>query len=439
MFDFLSKKFSDVITTLTAGKKLTEHTIAEALDNVRNALVDADVPYDVVQAFTERVKSEALGKKVLSSVKPGDQFVKIVYDQLLLFLGGDNTVPFSFQLPAVVMVMGLQGSGKTTSIAKMARFAQKQAEKKGKKRYIMFTSVDFYRPAAIDQLEILAGTVGATFFRPSSTEPIAAVKESIQHFKNGGYELLFLDTAGRLHIDDTMMQELKTIDTIVQPRYKMLVLDAMTGQESLAVAKSFDERVGFHGAMLTKIDSDTRGGAAFAFRYVIKKPILFIGTGEKPDDLDLFRPDRVAGRILGMGDVLSLVERAEEQVRETDRQALERSLRSGNLTLADFASQMDIVQNMGSISSLMKYLPGISSVKVSPEMMEKAEQEMRQFKAIISSMTPKERVTPAIIDASRKNRIAKGAGSTVALINLLLQRFEESKQYVKLFKKLGRF
>ena len=439
MFDFLSRKFSEIVGKLTDGGKLTESNIAQALESVRQALLEADVPYELVNTFVELVKREALGKKILTKVKPGEQFVKIVYDQLEAFMGGKGNGSFIFQIPSVVMVMGLQGSGKTTSIAKIVRWTQKEAAKKNKNRSILMASVDYYRPAAIDQLEMLAKSVDASFFRATNSKPIEAVHEIMNHFKKGGYELLFLDTAGRLHIDSQMLDELKEIDKIVNPRHKLLVLDAMTGQESLTVAKAFDESVTFQGAMLTKLDSDTRGGAAFAFRYALKKPIIYVGTGEKVDDIDLFRPDRAAGRILGMGDVLSLVEKAEEKVQEGDKQALERSLRKGTLTLEDFASQMNMVQNMGSLTNLMKYMPGMGSVEIKPEVLEHAEREMKLFRAVIGSMTPKERLYPQILDGSRKKRIAKGAGVEVAMVNLLLQRFEESKQYVKLFKKLGRF
>ena len=438
MFDFLSRKFSEIVSKLTDGGRLTENNIAQALDSVRDALLEADVPLELVNDFVEAVKRDALGKKVLASVKPGEQFVKIVYDQLVAFMGGNNNV-FAFQMPSVVMVMGLQGSGKTTSIAKMVHFVQKEAQKRGKKRRILMASVDFYRPAAVDQLEVLSKAVNAAFFRAASTSPVQAVSEIMAYHKKEGFELLFLDTAGRLHVDLRMLQELKEIEKLVHPRHTFLVLDAMTGQESLAVAKAFNEVVPFQGAMLTKLDSDTRGGAAFAFRYALKKPIIFVGMGEKVEDIDTFKPDRISGRILGMGDVLSLVEKAEEQVAEQDKLAMERSLRRGTLTLNDFEAQMSMVHNMGSLTNLMKYMPGMGSIEIKPEAMEKAEREMKLFQAVIRSMTPKERLYPQILDCSRKKRIAKGAGVEVTMVNLLLQRFEESKQYAKLFKKLGRF
>jgi signal recognition particle subunit SRP54 len=439
MFDFLAKKFSDILEKFTGGSVLTEQNITQVLESVREALLDADVPYELARKFTDTVAAEAVGKKVLAGVKPGEQFVKIVYDQLVVFMGGNDSLNFSFQIPSVIMVMGLQGSGKTTSIAKMARFVQKDAQKKGKKRRILMASVDFYRPAAVDQLGTLSKSINVAFFRAASSHPVEAVREIVDYYKKGGYELLFLDTAGRLHIDAAMLEELENIDAIVKPRYRILVLDSMIGQESLMVAKTFYERIKFNGAMLTKLDSDTRGGVAFAFRYAVGKPVIFVGTGERADDIELFKADRLAGRILGMGDVLSLVEKAEEHVKEQEKLALEKSLRKGTLTLEDFAAQMSMVQSMGSLTQLVKYLPGIGSLEMKPEMLEKAEHEMKRFRAIINSMTPKERLYPKIIDGERKRRIAKGAGVDVADVNLLLQRFEESKQYVKLFKKLGRF
>ena len=394
MFDFLSRKFSDLVGKLTLGGKLTEANISESLEQVKEALLEADVPLELVLDFVDSVKKEALGKKILASTRPGDQFVKIVYDKLVEFMGGKHIVPFSFQIPAIVMVMGLQGSGKTTSIAKMVRFVQKQAEKKGKKRYVLVASVDYYRPAALEQLQLLAGSINTDYYKAVSQDPVTSAREIVDRYKNGGYELLFLDTAGRLHIDMQMLQELKEITKVVNPRYKILVLDSMTGQESLHVAKEFDQKVGIDGALLTKLDSDTRGGAAFAFRYSIKKPLWFVGSGEKADDLDLFRPDRAAGRILGMGDVLSLVEKAEEQVKEADKLSLEKSFKKGSLTLEDFASQMNMVKNMGSLNNIMKYIPGAGSIQITAEMMEKAEKEMKQFRAALSSMTPCERLNP---------------------------------------------
>lgn len=438
MFDFLAKKFSEALTRIAGNDRLTERNIATALESVKEALIEADVPFVLAQEFIASVQQEALGKKVLASVKPGSLFVKLVHDQLVAFMGESGVSPV-FPDSGVIMVMGLQGSGKTTSIAKLVHWAQRQAANNGKKRKILVASVDFYRPAAIDQLELLAGRVEAQFYRSAATEATEASREILEHYKKGQFDLLFLDTAGRFHVDVAMMAELKSIVDIVNPRYKLLVLDAMTGQESLAVAKRFDDAVGFDGALLTKIDSDTKGGAAFAFRYALKKPIIFVGSGEKVDDIEPFKADRAAGRILGMGDVLSLVEKAQERVKQEEQEALERSLRSGRMTLDDFSAQLEMVNKIGSLGSLMKYMPGMGQISLTPAQIEAAELEMKKFRAAMSSMTRKERQNPKILDDSRKKRIAKGAGVDLKTVHLLLDRFEQSQQYVKLLKKFGRF
>lgn len=441
MFSFLANKFSSIFSTVTGKGYLSEQNMQEALSDVRMALLEADVPVHLVDTFIEQIKTEAVGKKVLTSLKPADQLIKIVHDTLVSFLSGGQSVTgaaqFSFQLPATVMVFGLQGSGKTTTIAKMARYTQKQAEKRGKKRQILLASVDFYRPAAVDQLEILAQQIGALFYRSTETDPVNAAIAIQAYAKANSIELLFLDTAGRLHVDTPMLDELKLIDQALQPRYKIMVLDAMTGQESLKVAQTFDQAIGYQYAILSKMDSEVRGGAAFSFRYAQKKPILFIGSGEKIDDLEQFHPDRIAGTILGMGDVVSLAERAQACSKQSEQEAMEKALQRGHLTLQDFASQLGMLDRMGSLTQVMRYIPGLGS-NVSPEMLVQGEVTMKHFRAIISSMTPKERNNHKLLDGSRKARIAKGAGVQVSEINRLLERFEESQQYVKLFKKIGR-
>ena len=439
MFDFLSEKFSTIFSRITGQAHLNEHNINEALGKVEESLLEADVPYAVVKTFIEEIKQEAIGKKVLSSLKPGDQLIKIVHEKLKVFLGSQQAAgDFSFQIPSVAMVMGLQGSGKTTSIAKLAHYTQKQAKKRGKTRRILVASVDFYRPAAIDQLEILARQVGVDFYRAQNTNPCRAAEEIHAYYKQQGYELLLLDTAGRLHVDSEMLEELRAIDAKLQPKYKILVLDAMTGQESLTVAQAFDQAIGFHWSVLSKMDSETRGGSAFAFRYVLKKPVLFTGVGEKIDDLEQFHPDRMAGRILGMGDVLSLLERAEERVNLEDQESLVKSISRGSMTLQDFADQISMVNKIGSLGSVVKYMPGVGG-QLSPQAIEQGERQLKQFKAIISSMTMKERLNPRILNGERKKRIAGGAGVTLSDINILLERFEQSQQYVKLFKKMNKF
>ena len=440
MFDFLTNKFSTIFSKITGKGSLTESDVSDVLAKVKDALIEADVPLSLVETFCNDIKQEVVGQKVLASLKPSDQLIKVVHDRLKAFLGGQDTVPFTFQLPSMVLVMGLQGSGKTTSIAKMAYLVSQEAKAKGKERRILLASVDFYRPAAIDQLEILAKQVpGATFYRAISTDPVQAAKEIYAYYQKELFELLFLDTAGRLHIDEQMIAEVQAIDKQLKPKYKFLVLDAMTGQESLAIAQAFNQAVGFDAAVLTKLDSDTRAGAAFAFRYALKKPIVFVGSGEKVTDLERLYPERLAGRILGMGDIATLVEKTNEKIKQSEQQAIEKSFAKGHMTLQDFADQLKMMQKLGSLSQIMKYMPGAGNANFSPEMVQKGEIELKKFSAIIGSMTQKERVLPRILDASRKKRVAQGAGVAVADINLLLERFEQSQQYVKLLKKFGRF
>lgn len=436
MFDFLTKKLSSVFSQLTGKSHLSEKNIHESLQKIRESLIEADVPFKLVDEFMEEIKQDVVGKKVTSAMNPGEQFVKTVYDRLLAFLGGQYLQEsFTFQIPSVISVMGLQGSGKTTTIAKLAHFIQKAAQKRGKKRRILCASVDFYRPAAIDQLEILAGQVQIDFYRAQATDVVAACQEIINQYRQGGYELLLLDTAGRLHVDDTMMKELSEVLKLAKPKYKFLVLDAMTGQESLQVAQTFLDSVGFDYAILSKMDSDTRGGAAFAFRYALQKPVLFMGVGEKPENLELFRPERVAKRMLGMGDLLTLVENANDKIKKSEQESLEKSFRSGNITLDDFAKQLNMINKLGSLGSLMKYLPGMGGAQVSGDDLERGEKEMKKFRAIISSMKPEERRNPRLLTTGRKQKIANGSGVKVADIDMLLQRFEQSKHFVKLLKK----
>jgi signal recognition particle subunit SRP54 len=439
MFEFLSQKFSSIFSAFTQKSHVTETDIQATVLEVEQALIQADVPYDIVQSFVADIKTELVGKKIHEALKPGEQFLKIVHDKMVAFLGGQAaSAPFTFQIPSVIMVMGLQGSGKTTTVAKLAQYINEQAQERGKKRSILLASVDYYRPAAIDQLATLANQVGASFYRSSETDPVLAARDIHKYFQTHQFELLFLDTAGRLHIDSTMIEQLRTIDTLINPKYKILVLDAMTGQESLRVAQAFDQGAGFGAAILSKMDSSSKAGAAFAFRYALKKPIIFVGSGEKVTDLESFKADRIARRMLGMGDMLSLVEHAEKKIKKEEQEALSRSMTQGKMTLQDFAQQLDMMGKLGSLSTLTKFLPGMGSLKLSPEVLEKGEKEIKKFKAIISSMTSKERFYPKILNPSRKQRIANGAGVMVGDVNLLLTRFEESQQFAKLFKKFGR-
>ncbi|MFH1831896.1 MAG: signal recognition particle protein [bacterium] len=438
MFDFLSQKFSGVLGWLKDRGRLTEENINQAIGQVREALLEADVPLSVVEDFLAQIKNEIVGDKVQSALNPGQQCIKIVHDKVLDFLGGKNALPpVAFQIPSIIMVMGLQGSGKTTSVAKIAYWLIQQAKSRGKQRRVLFASVDFYRPAAVEQLEILAKNIDVHFYRASSQDPVKAAKEIKDYFKKNGYEFLFLDTAGRLHIDDTMMQELKSVERVVDPQYKFLVLDAMTGQESLSVAKSFNQAIGFNSVVLTKMDSDARGGAAFAFKYAIGKPITFVGSGEKVEDLELFIPERMVSRILGMGDIMTLIEKASEGIDNQQQETMSKRMLEGHFSLKDFADQIDMVNKIGSLQKISRYLPG--SGQISEDAMEKGQVEIKKFRAIISSMTPKEQLLVHVLDGSRKKRIARGAGVTVEDVNQLLQRFEQSKQFVKMMKKNGMF
>jgi signal recognition particle subunit SRP54 len=439
MFNFLSQKFSGVLDWLHGKSRITQDDINQAVAQLRDALIDADVPQQLVTEFLESVTSNIKGFEVQKSLKPGEQIIKCVHDQLVAFLGGAEQVSgFNPTLPSVVMVMGLQGSGKTTTLAKLAHFILTEAKTKGKKRNILLASVDFYRPAAIDQLEILAGQVGVDFYRATATTSVEAAQEIYQNYKNKSYDLLFLDTAGRLHVDAEMMQELQRIDALLEPKKKLMVLDAMTGQESLNVARAFDQMVGFDAAILSKMDSETRGGAAFSFRYALKKPIIFLGVGERIADLEQFVPDRIASRMLGMGDVLSLIEKATKNLdkkEEKEQEEASRRFLSGTFTLDDFLQQLGFMDKIGSFQKLISYMPGMQ--KVTPEMIQKGQQELKSIKAIVQSMTKKERQVPTILDASRKRRIARGSGTEVADINQMLQKFEQTKQFAKMLKNTG--
>ncbi len=439
MFDFLSQKFSSIFSSFSGKKTLDQKSVDQALSQVKDALLSADVPYDLVEQFTQSINDELVGQKIIGSLKPSEQLLKVVNDKLLAFLGGTDNRTFSVTIPSVLMVMGLQGSGKTTTIAKLAYHLKKEAEKRNKKRRILVASVDFYRPAAVDQLEVMAGKAGADFYRAQAEKPLQAALEIHKHWQDNRYEILLLDTAGRLHVDSAMLQELQAIDRELQPKQKILVLDAMTGQESLAVARAFDQAIGFQSAILSKTDSDSKGGAAFSFRYALKKPIVFIGTGEKVDNLDLFHPERMASRMLGMGDIKSLIERAEEKIKKGEQEQMASSFERGKLTLEDFAQQMDMVNRLGSLSSVMKYIPGMGGAQIPAGALEEGQREMKQFRAIIGSMTLKERLYPRLLNDSRKGRVAQGAGVAVGQIDKLLSRFDQMQQYAKLIRKSGGF
>lgn len=431
MFDFLSKQFGSIVSTLSK-KRITEAQLKDVLQKIIDSLIEADVPHELAESFVQQVKQEVIGKDLIKSLKPDQQFIKIVHDKLKEFLGGSLS-DCDLSKHSKVLVMGLQGSGKTTSIAKLA-YQVRQAHPQLK---VLLASVDFCRPAAIDQLQILAHKVSVDFYRSSFTDARNAARDIDAYCQAQHYDLLLLDTAGRLHIDNALLEQLREVKQIICPTVSILVLDAMTGQESLNVARAFEQAVGFNWGMLSKMDSDTRGGAAFSFRYALRKPIAFVGTGEKPEDIGRFVPERMAGKILDMGDVVTLVEHAQKHIKQQEQQSLYESMSAGKFTLEDFAKQMDMMGKLGSMSNLIKYLPGAGALNISQEALQKGEQELKKCRAILSSMTKKEKNDPSLLNGSRKLRIAKGAGLQVSDVNFLLSRFEESKQYVKLFSKFG--
>ena len=437
VFDFLSKKLSALFDGLR-DTTIQDNTLDVVMIQVGDALLESDVPYTVVTAFKAELKEKLAHAPRDKRLKPIEQIMKVVFDTMVDFMGGDKHYALSVEYPDSIMVVGLQGSGKTTTVGKLARLYAHEAEKRGKKRAILCASVDYYRPAAIDQLEIVAQQAGVQFYRAQSTEVVAATREIVAYAKSKAIQLLILDTAGRMHVDQVMLQEIKEIGAVAKPRHTLLVLDAMTGQQSLAVAQAFDEAVKFEAAILTKMDSDARGGAAFAFRYALKKPIAYIATGEKMEALAPFYADRAVSRMLGQGDLQTFAEQADAVIRQDEQAKALKSMASGNFTLLDFADQMDMMSRLGSLTTIAKMMPGLGG-SVSEEQLEQSERELKRFRAIINSMTQKERIMPAIIDNSRMQRIAKCAGVGKPEVGILMERFKQAQQYAKLLKKSGFF
>ena len=434
MFDNLSERLNKTFKHLTGQGRLTESNIKDALRDVRRALLEADVALPVVKAFIERVQQRALGQEVNSSLNPGQTFIKIVREELTQTMGSENEgLNFKVEPPAVIMMAGLQGAGKTTTAAKLAKYLKAREKKK-----VMVVSADIYRPAAIKQLETLAEQVGVDFF-PSSPEedPVDIVNRAKQEARKRFDDVLIVDTAGRLHIDETMMQEIKALNAAVNPVETLFVVDAMTGQDAANTAKAFHEALPLTGVVLTKIDGDARGGAALSIREITGKPIKFVGAGEKVDALEPFHPDRMAGRILGMGDVLSLIEEAEAKIdRKKAQKFAQKVQKTGQFDLEDFLEQLQQIQQMGGVGGLMGKLPGMGQIK---EQMsgDVAEKEFKKLRAIIQSMTPQERRHPAIIKGSRKKRIARGSGTQVQDINKLMKQFTQMQKMMKKMKKGG--
>lgn len=429
MFDDLSGKFGAAFKSLSGQSKITDVNIAESIREIRRALLDADVNYEVAREFTRKIKIEADGQGVLKSVSPGQQFTKIVYDELVFTLGGTkDELRFANLPPTVILIAGLQGSGKTTFAAKLAKYL------KDKKYTPMLAAADVYRPAAVDQLKTLAAQIGVPVYSIEQKDALRVAKEALAEARKQACNVLIVDTAGRLHVDSEMMDEVAAIKAAIKPNETLFVVDSMTGQDAVNTAREFNTRIDFDGVVLTKLDGDTRGGAALSIKKVVEKPIKFISTGEKLDALSEFYPDRMAQRILGMGDVVSLVEKAQEQFDEDEAKALQSKIRSDNFNLEDFYAQLQQIKKMGSMKDLMGMIPGMSNAMQNVEV---GDDTLKPIEAIISSMTPEERQNPNLLNGSRRRRIANGSGTTVRDVNELIKQFEQMKKMMKTMSKMG--
>ena len=424
MFENLTEKLERSFKILRGEGRITEINVAETLKEIRRALIDADVSYKVAKSFTDEVKQKALGQDVLTSVKPGQMITKIVRDELAQLMGGTATDISLEGNPAVILIAGLQGSGKTTFSGKLASFIK---SKKG--RQVLLVACDVYRPAAIEQLKILGQTVGVEVYtEPGNNNPVEIAKNAINYARQKSYNTVIVDTAGRLAVDEAMMVEITNIKAAINPSETLFVVDAMTGQDAVNTAKEFNDRLDFDGVVLTKLDGDTRGGAAISIRSVVNKPLKFISSGEKMDALQVFHPERMADRILGMGDVVSLVERAQEQFDEEQARKLKKKLIKDQFDFNDFREQIAQIKKMGNLKDLASMIPGMGKVLRDVEIPDDA---FKQTEAIIDSMTPAERERPEIIDARRRERIAKGSGTTVADVNRLLKQFDQTRKMMK--------
>ncbi|MBP9838444.1 MAG: signal recognition particle protein [Proteobacteria bacterium] len=426
MFDSLTSKLESTFNKLRGKGKLSEADLEQSMADIRTALLEADVNFKVTKDFCESIKEKALGMEVQKSLSPGQMVVKFVHDELIKVMGEHSPLNLRFAPPVVLMVVGLQGSGKTTSCGKLAKYLVEE-----QKRRPLLVSVDVYRPAAIEQLKKLGESLKVNVFASSAEEnPVDICNKALAYATNTGFDTLIIDTAGRLQIDQQLMTELADIVEAVEPHEILLVVDAMTGQEAVNVAKGFDERLDVDGMILTKLDGDARGGAALSMRAVTGKPIKFIGVGEKSDALEVFHPDRMASRILGMGDVLSLIEKATKQVSMEDAKKLHKKMKKNDFNFNDFLTQMQTVKNMGSMSSLIKMLPGMGQALKGVDE-DLADREMKKVEAMILSMTKEEREQPDLINGSRRARIAKGSGTSVEEMNKLLQQFSQMRKMMK--------
>lgn len=426
MFESLGDRLQNAIHKIKGYGKITEDNISEMMREIRLALLEADVNYKVVKEFTNNVKEKALGEEVASSINPGDLFVKIVKDELTELLGGEEEYVNLKGNPATLMLVGLQGSGKTTTIGKLANFLRKKHNKKP-----LLVACDVYRPAAIDQLKQIGKQLNIEVYEEGKKDPVEIANNAIKYAKENKYDYVLIDTAGRLHIDEDLMDELDNIKNKINPDEILLVIDSMMGQDAINVITGFNDKLPLTGVVLTKLDGDTRGGVALSVRHLTNVPIKFIGISEKLDGLDSFDPERMAGRILGMGDVISLVEKATEAIDEKEAEKTAKRMQQGKFDLEDFLSTMKQMKKLGPLENLLKLIPGakkmgLNNVQIDPK-------QMARIEAIVLSMTPKERRHPEIIKASRKTRIAKGSGTSVQEVNRLLQQFDDMKKMMKQF------
>ncbi|HME99866.1 MAG TPA: signal recognition particle protein [Terriglobia bacterium] len=426
MFETLSEKLQRVFKNLRGEVKLTEQHLDEALKEIRMALLEADVNFKVVKQFTDKVKAEALGQEVMQSLTPGQQVVKIVRDELIEMLGGTNVrINFAPQPPSAIMLVGLQGSGKTTSSGKLAKWLQKGGHRP------LLVSVDVYRPAARDQLKVIAKDVGVKLWEGNpNDQPLQLCQDALREARNTAHDVVVIDTAGRLHIDETLMNELREIKDHVRPNEILFVADAMLGQDAVKSAQEFHQQLGFNGFILTKMDGDARGGAALSIKQVTGQPVKFVGIGEKYDALELFHPDRLVSRIMGMGDILSLIEKAEAVVDKKKAVELQEKMLSDNFTLDDFRDQLKQIRKMGALDQILAMLPSIGPFK-DLQKVKVDEKELVRVEAIINSMTPKERRNHQLINGSRRKRIAKGSGTSVQQVNQLLKQYAQTRKMMK--------
>ena len=427
LFSGLSEKLNHIFSKIKSRGKLTELEIKQAMREIRIALLEADVNFGVVKDFVARVSEKAVGEQIMNSLTPGQQVVKLVNDELIALMGSNNAkLEVSSKPPTVIMLCGLPGAGKTTMCGKLAQYLIKQGKKP------MLVACDIYRPAAIAQLKVVGKSVNTEVFERGTAKPAKTAAEAVKEALSKGYDTVIIDTAGRLHIDEALMDELKEVKKAVDPTEILLTVDAMTGQDAVTVASSFNEQLDISGVILTKLDGDTRGGAALSIKAVTGKPVKFCGIGEKSGDIEPFYPDRMASRILGMGDVLTLIEKAQSAVSEEEMKKMEKKFREASFTLDDFLTQFESMKKMGNMSELIGMLPGLGNMKISEKDIDEA--RIEKFKAIICSMTKQERDKPEIIKSSRRKRIADGSGTTIQDVNQLLKQFDQTKELMKRMK-----